>query len=58
MRSREDLSGAEPKIEQFLSDLAVNGHVSASTQNQAFNALLQKNTSSRLGTCPETRAPE
>src|ERR1019366_10535360 len=38
MRSREDLSGAEPKIEQFLSDLAVNGHVSASTQNQAFNA--------------------
>ena len=40
MRSREDLSGAEPKIEQFLSDLAVNGHVSASTQNQAFNALL------------------
>ena len=40
MRSREDLNGAEPKIEQFLSDLAVNGHVSASTQNQAFNALL------------------
>ena len=35
MRSREDLNGAEPKIEQFLSDLAVNGHVSASTQNQA-----------------------
>jgi hypothetical protein len=40
MRSREDLQKAEPKIEQFLSDLAVNGHVSASTQNQAFNALL------------------
>jgi site-specific recombinase XerD len=40
MRSREDLNGGEPKIEQFLSDLAVNGHVSASTQNQAFNALL------------------
>ena len=40
MRSREDLQGAEPKIEQFLSDLAVNGHVTASTQNQAFNALL------------------
>src|ERR1035437_585237 len=40
MRSREDLNGAEPKIEQFLSDLAVNGHVAASTQNQAFNALL------------------
>jgi integron integrase len=40
MRAREDLSGAEPKIEMFLSDLAVNGHVAASTQNQAFNALL------------------
>jgi len=40
MRGREDLQGAEPKIEQFLSDLAVNGHVAASTQNQAFNALL------------------
>ena len=37
MRSREDLQGAETKIEQFLSDLAVNGHVAASTQNQAFN---------------------
>ena len=40
MRSREDLHGAEPKIELFLSDLAVKGHVAASTQNQAFNALL------------------
>ncbi|HEY5481221.1 MAG TPA: phage integrase N-terminal SAM-like domain-containing protein, partial [Verrucomicrobiae bacterium] len=40
MRSRDDLQGAEPKIELFLSDLAVNGHVAASTQNQAFNALL------------------
>ena len=29
-----------PEIEQFLTDLAVAGHVSASTQNQAFNALL------------------
>ena len=29
-----------PEIEQFLTDLAVNGHVSASTQNQAFHALL------------------
>jgi integron integrase len=28
------------EIEMFLTDLAVNGHVSASTQNQAFNALL------------------
>jgi hypothetical protein len=27
-------------VQSFLSDLAVNGNVSASTQNQAFNALL------------------
>ena len=27
-------------MELFLSDLAVNGKVAASTQNQAFNALL------------------
>ena len=27
-------------MERFLSDLAVNGKVAASTQNQAFNALL------------------
>jgi hypothetical protein len=39
MRSREDLNGGEAKIEQFLSDLAVNGHVSASTQNQAFGVV-------------------
>src|SRR5438094_4346164 len=32
------MGGAE--IEMFLTDLAVQGHVSASTQNQAFNALL------------------
>jgi integron integrase len=29
-----------PEVEQFLTDLAVNGHVAASTQNQALNALL------------------
>jgi integron integrase len=29
-----------PEIEQYLTDLAVNGHVAASTQNQALNALL------------------
>jgi hypothetical protein len=39
MGSREDLQGAEPKIELFLSDLAVNGHVAASTQNQAFGVV-------------------
>lgn len=40
MRSREELYPAEAKMELFLSDLAVNGKVAASTQNQAFNALL------------------
>src|SRR5580765_3671898 len=40
MQSRAELNGGEAKIELFLSDLAVNGHVAASTQNQAFNALL------------------
>src|SRR6266446_5289717 len=40
MRSREELSPGTWKVEQFLSDLAVNGQVAASTQNQAFNALL------------------
>ena len=38
MRSREELFPGTEKVEQFLSDLAVNGHVAASTQNQAFNA--------------------
>ncbi|TMP96717.1 MAG: hypothetical protein E6L09_14645 [Verrucomicrobia bacterium] len=40
MRSREELFAATGKVEMFLSDLAVNGNVAASTQNQAFNALL------------------
>jgi integron integrase len=40
MRSREELFPGEGKVEVFLSDLAVNGHVAVSTQNQAFNALL------------------
>ena len=31
------MQGAEAKIEQFPSDLAVKGHVAASTQNQALN---------------------
>ena len=38
--SRNDLQGGEPKIEQFLTHLAVNGNVSPSTQNQAMNALV------------------
>ncbi len=36
MRARDDLFPSEGKIEAFLSDLAVNGHVAASTQNQAL----------------------
>jgi integron integrase len=39
-KCREELLPAEPKIEAFLSDLAVKGKVAVSTQNQAFNALL------------------
>jgi hypothetical protein len=31
---------AEPEIARFLSSLASESHVSASTQNQALNALL------------------
>jgi integron integrase len=37
---RHPNSMGAPEIEQFLTDLAVNGHVAASTQNQAFHALL------------------
>ncbi len=40
MRSREALFPAEPKIESFLTDLAVHGNVAAATQNQAMNALV------------------
>ena len=36
LRSRQDLFPAAPKIESFLTDLAVHGHVAATTQNQAF----------------------
>ena len=36
MRSREELVPAEPRIEAFLSNLAVQGNVAVSTQNQAF----------------------
>ncbi len=39
MRSRAELQPAEEKRELFLSDLAAQGKVAASTQNQAFNAL-------------------
>jgi hypothetical protein len=39
MRSRAELTPGETKAEQFLSDLAVNGHVAAATQNQAFGVV-------------------
>jgi hypothetical protein len=40
MRSRQNLFPAEPKIDAFLTDLAVHGHVAAATQNQAMHALV------------------
>jgi hypothetical protein len=40
MKSRQELVPGTAKVEEFLGDLAVNGRVAASTQNQAFNALL------------------
>jgi len=40
MRSRADLVPAEANIEAFLTDLALQGHVAAATQNQAMNALV------------------
>ena len=39
-RSHADLFPAEPKIEAFLTDLAVQANVAAATQNQAMNALV------------------
>jgi hypothetical protein len=39
MRCREDLADGEKKIEAFLTDLAVQGKVAASTQNQAFGVV-------------------
>jgi hypothetical protein len=42
MGSREDLFPGAEKVELFLSDLAVNGQVAASTQKQAFSAGRQR----------------
>ena len=39
MRSHSDLFPAEAKIESFLTDRAVHGHIAAATQNQTMNAL-------------------
>src|SRR5215510_6947395 len=40
MKSRADLADGERKIEAYLTNLAVKGKVSPSTQNQAMNALV------------------
>ena len=40
MQSKAELSNGERKIEAFLTHLANDLHVSASTQNQAVNALI------------------
>ena len=40
MKSRADLSDGERKVEEFLTFLARDRNVAASTQNQALNALL------------------
>ena len=40
MQSRDDLRQAEEKIEAFLTHLARDRQVAASTQNQAMNALV------------------
>jgi site-specific recombinase XerD len=37
---RHPVEMGEPEIARFLSSLAIDGHMSASTQNQALNALL------------------
>lgn len=40
MKGRGDLAGGTRKVAAFLTHLAVEGKLSASTQNQAVNALL------------------
>ena len=39
-QKRHPLETNAPEITQFLTDLAVNGQVAASTQNQALNSLV------------------
>jgi hypothetical protein len=59
MKSRDDMFPPESKIKAFLSDLAVNGRVAVSTQNQAFNALLfvyEQVLHHRLGKVDSVRA--
>lgn len=62
---RHPLEMAEPEIARFLSNLATQGRVSASTHNQAFNALLflydgvlnkKSGTYRRRGSCKKAAA--
>ncbi len=48
MKSRDDLFPSEPKVESFLSDLAINGNVAPATQNQAMNALVCPTRSGKM----------
>ena len=58
MRCREDLADGERKIEVFLSDLAVNGRVPVSTQNQAFNGHRETTNIERPTSNAEPRTKE
>lgn len=40
MQSRENLADGTRKVDVFLTDLLVQGQVSPTMQNQAFNALI------------------
>jgi len=47
---------SEQKVERFLTDLAQKQHVAASTQNQAFNAVLFFSKFPGLGASAGTEA--
>ena len=57
MQRREEMLSAEPKIEAFLSELAVKGPVAVSTQNQAFNARRKNANIERPTSNAEPREP-
>jgi hypothetical protein len=46
---------SEQKLERFLTDLAVKKNVAASTQNQAFNAILSCSFQNRNFVCEQNR---
>src|ERR1035441_5848588 len=57
MRSREYLANGESTIKAFCTDLAVNGKVAASTQNQAFNTRRNNANIERPTSNAEPRTP-